>query len=405
LRKLWPAFLAGLILLGLALAAQLAGATYGAAAPPPPPIRAEPLSASDRGRLRIVEGIPVLRLAGTPREMGRQHGRILRRQIRYLQKEYFEAMLVKVVGRRNLEQWTRAVEPYLPAEMREEMEGLAEGSGLSYRDILHINTMTDRLQALFCSTVVAAGDATRNGEVFFGRNLDFPGRNMLQKTTVVIVYRPEGGTPLAAVTWPGLIGVLSGMNARGVAGATMLIHRGRGIRPGLPYMLMYRAALARAARTRDVYDFILAAKRTTANNFMVVDAAGAAELLEYDPEVVVRRKAERGTLCSTNFFKSKELAGRCFPVGRSRYESLDRFLDREAGRIDLGSVVEALREVARPWYLNVQSMVFLPKRRAIYLSVGGKLPAARQRFVMLDRSVLFGGARDVTGGKPARAAR
>ena len=389
-RRLWPALLSGLILLGLAVAAQLASATYGAVAPPPPPVRREGLHAADRGRLRIVEGIPVLRLDGTPREIGRQHGRILRGQIRYLYKEYFEAMLVKVVGRRNLEEWATSVEPYFPAEMREEMEGLAEGAGLSYRDILLFNTMTDRLQALFCSTVVAAGDATRNGEVFFGRNLDFPGRNLLQKTTVVIVYRPAGGTALAAVTWPGLIGVLSGMNARGVAGATMLIHRGRGIRPGLPYMLMYRAALARARRTHDVYDFIAKSKRTTANNFMVVDATGTAELLEFDPEVVVRRKAERGTLCSTNFFKSEELADRCFPVGRSRYDSLDRFLDREAGNIDLDSVVGALRDVARPWYLNVQSMVFLPKRQAIYLSVGGKLPAARQRFVMLDRRLLFG---------------
>jgi hypothetical protein len=180
------------------------------------------------------------------------------------------------------------------------------------------------------------------------------------------------------------------MNSHGVAGATMLVHRGRDLKPGLPYMLMYREALAAARSMDDVFAAISRARRTCSNNFMVVDATGAAEVIEYDPEQVVRRPGTANCVCSTNFFVSKELRELCVPVGEDRYESLEGFLERERGRIDLEAVQRALADVAEPWYLNVQAMVFLPAKRSLHLSVGGTLPAAKQPYVHIPADVLFG---------------
>ena len=104
----------------------------------------------------------------------------------------------------------------------------------------------------------------------------------------------------------------------------------------------------------------------------------------------MHRPASMGMACSTNHFRSKELEGVGLPLGLSRYRKLERFLDRERGGVNLAKIKHALESVATPWFLNVQSMVFLPARRSIHLSVGGKLPAAAQRFVHLDRNTLFG---------------
>jgi hypothetical protein len=208
--------------------------------------------------------------------------------------------------------------------------------------------------------------------------------------TVVIVWSPEGGPQLAAVTWPGMLGVLSGMNSEGVAGATMLVHMGRERQAGLPYLLMYRQALEGARTKDDVYASISKAKRTSSNNFMVVDATGASDVIEFDPEVVVRRPAAQGCNCSTNFFASDELCDRCVPMGTGRYKNLAAFLERERGRIDLELVKQALADVATPFYLNVQAMVFLPAKREIHVSEGGRLPAAKQPYVHLTREMLFG---------------
>jgi hypothetical protein len=240
-----------------------------------------------------------------------------------------------------------------------------------------------------CSTVVTSGT---DGEIYFGRNLDFPGRNILHRASVVVVYEPKDGGALVSITWPGLIGVLSGMNGRGVCGATMMIHRAKELRPGMPYMLMYREALAGARRTADVHEYIAKAQRTCANNFMVVDPTGEAMVVEWDQEVVARRAATAEGLCSTNYFRSKKLKDVGFPLGQGRYDTLEEFLARERGRADLTKIRRALVDVATPWYTNVQSMVFLPKRRGMHISVGGKLPVAKQPFVHLDRTVLFGTA-------------
>jgi predicted choloylglycine hydrolase len=380
---------AGGVSLALAALSFFVSATYGDG-PTPPAVRVADAPEAVRPRLRLVGAVPVLRLSGTPREMGFQHGAALKPQIHFLYHEYYEAMVKRVVGEADLKAWARETEPFIPEPYREEMRGLAEGCGLPYEEVLLVNTMVDRFQTIACSTVVASGDATKDGEIYFGRNLDFPGRNVLQKMTVVIVWSPEGRTQLAAVTWPGMLGVLSGMNSEGVAGATMLVHKGRERRAGIPYLLMYRQALEAAKTKDDVYAAISKARRTSSNNFMVVDATGASEVIEFDPEEAVRRPAKSGCHCSTNFFASADLRDRCIPMGKDRYETLEEFLAREHGHIDLDLVKQALADVATPFYLNIQAMVFLPARRELYVSEGGELPAAKQPYVHITREMLFG---------------
>ncbi len=384
---LWVGFL--LFLLGAG--SRFVENTYGAGGREPPRVVAEEVPSGDRARLRFVEGIPVVRLQGARREMGRQYGSIFREQIHYLRREYFHALPTAVVGQEDMAAWARAVEPFLPEKFREELRGLAEGCGLSYEDVLSMNAGIDRFQSALCSTLAASGEATEGGEAILGRNLDFPGRGILHKTTVVAIFDPDDGQAVASVTWPGLLGVLSGMNERGVVGATMMIHRRRGLlKPGLPYLLLYRDALERASVAQDVFDVIRDAPRTLPNNFTVMDASGTSLVVEFDTERALTRPAEEGCVCSTNFFHSRELEGVGWTIGTNRYETLAAFVEARRGSIDLEGVKGVLADVATPWFLNVQSMVFLPARRAIHLSVGGALPAARQPFALLDQATLFG---------------
>ncbi|MHC4847876.1 MAG: C45 family autoproteolytic acyltransferase/hydrolase [Planctomycetota bacterium] len=380
----------GGLLFALASASYFVGATYGAGAPVPPPVRSDAVAEKDRKHFAIVDGIPVLELRGTPRERGRLHGRVFKSQIRFLVREYYEAFALKLAGAEGIRDWTDKVLPHIPAHHLEEVKGIAEGAGIPERTILEINCVVDRLQMVMCSTLVAAGDATKDDQIYFGRNLDFPGRNLLHKMSVVLVFHHEGRVPVAAVTWPGLVGVLSGMNERGVCGATMMIHFGTPAQPGVPYMMMYREALEKAKKTADVAAHFEASKRTIANNFTVVDANGDSEVLEYDATRLVRRPANEGCVCSTNFFRSDEMKKTGAPLGTGRYRTLAEFIKAEHGRIDLAGVRRALRDTATPFYLNVQSMVFLPRKRELHLSVGGKLPAAAQRFGKLNRKSLFG---------------
>ena len=123
---------------------------------------------------------------------------------------------------------------------------------------------------------------------------------------------------------------------------------------------------------------------------MVVDPTGTAEVLEWDQEIVARRPAQDGCAYSTNFFRSRELAGTGWKLGVMRYNRLEEFVEREHGAIDVEKIKSVLGRVATPWFLNVQSMIFLPKKLELHLATGDKLPIAAQRWVHIPRRVLFG---------------
>ncbi len=388
-RILWSSALLAFTLFAFAVGSQFVTATYGAAVEPPA-VRTDKLSASDRARVSAVHGVTVLRLSGTHHEMGRQHGAILRDQILFLDREYVTPLIERMVGRKELEKWAGEVESFIPKPFREELRGLAEGSRIPYARILVLNTMLDRFQSMMCSTVVAGPDLTADGEIYFGRNLDFAGRGILHKCTIVIVYAPKDGPAVAAVTWPGLIGVLSGMSDRGVAGATMMIHWGKPLAPGMPYMLMYRAALAGATSSADVVKTIRTTKRTCPNNFMVVDTTGAAVVVEWDQQKVGTRPGTGDGLCSTNFFRSAPLKGTGAPFGLGRYNTLEKFLQERKGKIDRESIQSVLGDVANPWWTNVQSMVFVPRKRELWLATRRALPVSKGPYAKLSAESLFG---------------
>jgi len=54
-----------------------------------------------------------------------------------------------------------------------------------------------------CSSLLIEPSRSATGGPLFGRNLDFYGRGILHKYSLVAVYRPDGKHAFAAVTFPG----------------------------------------------------------------------------------------------------------------------------------------------------------------------------------------------------------
>ena len=69
---------------------------------------------------------------------------------------------------------------------------------------------------------------------------------------------------------------------------------------------------------------------------------------------------------------------------------LEKFLEAEHGKITIDGMRQALRDTAKPFYLNVQSMIFVPKRRELWVSSRRKMPVSRGPFVAFDEKTLFG---------------
>jgi isopenicillin-N N-acyltransferase like protein len=217
----------------------------------------------------------------------------------------------------------------------------------------------------------------------------------LHDYSCVLVAHPKNKQAYVAVTWPGLIGVLSGMNDQGVSLAVMVVHDEKGCAPGVPFGLAFRRALEQSKSAKEVSVLLSHTALTVSNNLMVVDGGGTALLLELasaDPRVVERVPDKRGLIFSTNHFLSPERKqtrmSLTYLSSVSRLRSVETACAKK-GAITVPVAITALRAGAAG-VRNVQSMIFLPKSGKLYVALG-KTPAAQHEFVELDPDVLLNG--------------
>ena len=337
--------------------------------------------------LKIVDGVPVIHVYGTHEQMGEQQGKLLGAAAKAVHKQYFGKLFFpggKDIGlRAGVLRHSLRMEKSIPADYIKEMKAFAKAAGMSYEDILLANTVFDIKRAIFCTTFVATGKRSVDGKPVFGRNLDFPTLGTAHKFSCVVVYHPKNGHAVASVTFPGLIGVLSGLNDAGVAAAVMEVHlRGSQIQ-ATPYAMVFRAALTESETTNAVIKAVTARARTSTNNLMICDAGGNAACLELGMKKTAVRRAEDGLIYATNHFRSKEL-GRPWPCWRiprlKKAIKNGRKLDEAAARKLLQTVSYKL--------LTMQSIVFRPASREFLLAIG-KPPASKHKFVRLTSGVLF----------------
>ena len=101
--------------------------------------------ASDgRSSLTVEGGIAVLRLAGGPRERGAAHGRLLRDSIRaaFDRLRPAEPSMVPFA----VDDCSGRLLRYVPPELRAELEGIAEGSGLTLNQVVFLNARFELAQ-------------------------------------------------------------------------------------------------------------------------------------------------------------------------------------------------------------------------------------------------------------------
>ena len=168
----------------------------------------------------------VLYVSGSPYEMGYEHGRLLRPQVRetindvlkgcdkFLPKQMRTSPLLTEREKQDIintvldKAWARMAR-FTPREDLEEMRGLADGSGVPLQVIHRMHAIPD-LGETSCSGLVARDTATRDGHVYQLRILDYGANFNLQRRPMITVYRPNEANAFVNIGWVGFVGVVSG---------------------------------------------------------------------------------------------------------------------------------------------------------------------------------------------------
>jgi predicted choloylglycine hydrolase len=273
-----------------------------------------------------------------------------------------------------------------PADYRKELEVAAKAAGIN-RDLLVLgNTMFDIKKMAGCSTLIINPERSATGAPLLGRNLDFPTLGYLHKYSLVIVCRPKGKHAFAAVSFPGLIGVLSGMNDAGLALATLEVYSTRDgsanfNSKGVPYALCYRKILEECTTVAQAEKLLRSMKRTTLMNLAVCDKKGGA-VFEITPKSVVVRRPEKGICPCTNHFRTRGLATnmRC-----ERYAALEKCAEMK--KVDLATIAKKL-DAANQDKMTLQTMIFEPGSLTLHLAIG-KCPTSKLPLKKLDLGPLL----------------
>ncbi len=328
--------------------------------------------------------VPVVELSGSGDQMGTAEVRQQADAIRTLHDDYLMKFVSGGVARFVALTEANAFEDQLRPEHRAEVHALAVASHTDEREAMLAQCFLDIAQLSGCSTVALAPEASPDGVGRFGRNLDFWSMDVADKYTTLFVVHGDGGRyAYASVGWPGMVGVLSGMNEHGLCLANMEVPRSSRPPTAMPYPLLYRTVLERCRTVGEAVHLLETTPRQTANNLMLMDAAGDRAVAEITPGGVhVRRAKGTAALISTNHQRDQDAdtSGRC-----DRYDYLHATAAAEFGHDGEPAVTAMLQHVGRRGTL--QSMVFEPANRVIYLAAGQD--AAHRPYERIELGPLF----------------
>lgn len=349
------------------------------------------IASSDNARVKQHDGFLLVELSGPPYERGRQHGAALRPQIRLFRDRLyrdiifgkgpalgatFTAVLYGILSR---------MHRYIPRELRQEMRGVADGAGVSYRDVLLFNCFDDVMHGLIqlnpvltpimshrfvapflgraCSSFVVSHDRSEHGHPIHGRNLDYVVNDgfvdpdgvvpqILRDHVVVFLIRPDRGQPFVSVSWPGFVGAITAMNRDGLSLACLTSTVARETVDGIPLLFLYRL-MAQYCRSLDQVEWLLRGARRTIGNHLTV-ASGPeddARLFEFTMERVAALPPRDGVILTTNHFQHPALAelqdGWVMPNSRVRLARLAQLFAAEPAprRLGIADAEAALADV------------------------------------------------------------
>lgn len=354
------------------------------------PQRPFPEGTAGHGRLTYVEGFPVLILQGTPTELGRQQGELTGDVIRPLLD-----MPRRVVEQHGYGQvWplvsgmSRILANNAPEQYRQEMDAFIE-SGRLDRDGIYVgNSLVELRRMGGCSAFVVTPERSDTGQMLFGRNFDFPDFGLLDKYSCLFVVRQPGKRAFVSIGYPGMIGVLSGMNDAGLTVATLDVYESADGAPifdatGIPLALTYRRILEECATIAEAEALLKSVPRTTYMNLAAADGERAV-VFEITPQSVGVREPQDDLLNCTNHF---QLDGLKTDPHCSRIDTLNALRSRSM-EFGVREVQQALHAVNQD-DMTLQTMIFEPQSLRVHLAMGGRGPVSNHPLKVLDLGALM----------------
>ncbi|GEN75873.1 C45 family autoproteolytic acyltransferase/hydolase [Chryseobacterium hagamense] len=377
-----------------------------------------------------------LRVKGNPLQLGYNNGALTQNLMQKQEEVFFSKVegLVPSKFKQNLlrgflKWYNRKMYLNIREDYQAELYGLSRYSSDRYDFIaskflrsmyLHgahdIGHAMQDLMMIGCTSLAVWNENTEDGNLLIGRNFDFYVGDDFAKNKLIELVEPEEGIPYLSVSWPGMIGVVSGMNKEGI---TVTINAGRSKIPltaKTPISLVTREIL-QYAKTIDEAIAIAKKRKVFVSESIMVGSANDknAVIIEVSPDNFGVYKVENtNKVFCTNHFQSeaykndrrnrKQIAE---SHSEYRYEKLQELL-QENKKLNPEKMAAILRdksglkgekigygnEKAINQLLAHHAVIFSPQKKLVWVSAN---PYQLGAFVCYDLNEIFSGRQPVDG--------
>lgn len=275
---------------------------------------------------KSVNGNWQLRISGNPYELGYKKG-FLTQQLYQNQEKVFFGKVAEMVPNPSkqkkllhfLKWYNRDILSAIPKALQEELFALSTFASADFNDLgtpfernllLHsshdIGHAMQDLMLVGCSSVALWDNFTEDGNLLIGRNFDFYVNDEFAQNKIVEFISPKKGYKYASVTWPGMVGVVSGMNEKGL---TVTLNAGKSdvpLKGETPVSIVARSILQSAKNIEEAV-FIAKKFKVFVSESILIGSANdnKAVTIEMSPQKFDVFQTNENLLFCTNHFRSE----------------------------------------------------------------------------------------------------
>lgn len=300
----------------------------------------------------------------------------------------------------------RSLAGQIPGEIQAEVAGLAQASvdlypqyGRHFTRLLNYLAAHDISHALVddpslagCTAFGVVSQATEAHSPLLARNFDFEAGKPFEENKLVLLVVPETGHAFLSVAWPGMVGVVSGLNDAGLGLVLLAGHSQDRPKTGTPVSVVARQVLQNAATLAEAVELIRQSRVFVSESFLLGSGPeDAFVVVEKTPNRTAVRGQTDKLVYATNHFVTPGLAEdpvnlkfREAGTSDARWRRLQSLVQSASGKLDVPICVSILRDQRGPEgeFLGAgnrlainslvasHSVVFDLKQKIIWVSAG-----------------------------------
>ena len=374
-------------------------------------------------------GLWEAKLCGGAFERGEAYGK-LAKDILYEQEQIFVDQIkvfvpsesyLKVLRYLTL-MFNHSLGDYIGEEYRQEIYGISLSCSddfnfvcepyerqMNYHSAHDIGHAMNDYMLVGCSSFATWEGSTASGDLLVGRNFDFYIGDDFARNRVVMFYFPTNGYKFASVSWPGMIGVMSGMNEKGL---TVTINAAKSAVPtssATPISILTREILQYASTIDEALAIARRRKTFVSESILIGSAAdNCAAVIEKSPDRTALFTTDTTFIISTNHYQSDVFANDSRNVENIatsdspyRYERISQLLSQKMpldvdGAVSIlrdykglnGSIIGWSNEAALNQFIGHHSVVFDASKLIMWVSTS---PWQAGQYVAYDLAKIFAG--------------